>query len=273
MSHPADPFPIAAMLTSLPLDFGPAARQAAALGFHSVDVVGLAERPTEHLEALAETGLLVSCAAVGRGLPDGAALDSALVERRRAAVEEVRRQVADAARLGATHCYVVPGLDTGADGVRRFGDSCVHLAEHAAGLMVRLCVEHVPGRALPTAAATLAWLAELRHDNLFLLLDTGHCLMTGEDAADVVRRAGQRMGYVHCDDNDGAGDLHWPLLVGRLTRDGLRELCLALRSVGYRGPLSLELNPANADPVGALREGKDLLEGICRLAAGRRPAS
>jgi D-psicose/D-tagatose/L-ribulose 3-epimerase len=128
--------------------------------------------------------------------------------------------------------------------------------------MVRLCVEHVPGRGLATAAATLAWLDELRHDNLFLLIDTGHCLMTREDAADVVRRAGARLGYVHCDDNDGVGDLHWPLLTGRLTRDGLGALGAALRSVGYRGPLSLELNPTNTDPVGALREGKELLEAL-----------
>ena len=100
------------------------------------------------------------------------------------------------------------------------------------------------------------------HPNLALLLDIGHCLISREEPADVVRRAGSRLGYVHLDDNDGQGDLHWPLLTGRLTRDGLRELGAALRSVGYRGPLSLELNPANADPVAALREGKGLLETV-----------
>jgi sugar phosphate isomerase/epimerase len=250
------------MLTSLPLDFESAARQAAALGFQHVDVVGLADRPAAHREALADAGLLVSCAAVGRGLPQGHTLDAAHVEDRRAAVEEVKRHITDAAQLGATHCYLVPGLDGGADALRRFADSCTHLANHAAGRMVRLCVEHVPGRALATAAATLDWLEGLRHDNLFLLLDTGHCLMTSEDAAAVVRRAGPPLGYVHCDDNDGAGDLHWPLLTGRLTRDGLRALGSALRSVGYRGPLSLELSPTNADPVAALREGKELLQTL-----------
>jgi sugar phosphate isomerase/epimerase len=256
------PFPVAVLLTSLPLDFAEAARQASLLGFKYVDVVGLSERPAAHREALADADLLVSCAAVGRGLPEGHTLDAAGIEMRRAAVEEVKRQVADAAGLGATHCYVVPGLETGADALRRFADSCAHLADHAAGRMVRFCVEHVPGRALPTATATLAWLEDAGHDNLSLLLDTGHCLMTKEDAAEVVRRGGARLGYVHCDDNDGAGDLHWPLLSGRLTRDGLRGLGAALRSVGYRGPLSLELNPANADPVAALREGKELLETV-----------
>jgi sugar phosphate isomerase/epimerase len=84
----------------------------------------------------------------------------------------------------------------------------------------------------------------------------------------VVRRAGSRLGYVHCDDNDGAADLHWPLLTGRLTRDGLRALCATLRAVNYRGPLSLELSPKNADPVGALRAGKELLEAILGETAG-----
>jgi len=156
----------------------------------------------------------------------------------------------------------VPGLDPSARGLHHFADSCAALADYAAGRMVRLCVEHIPGRALPTAARTLDWLDELRHDNLFLLVDTGHCLMTNEDAAQVVRRAGRRLGYVHCDDNDGVGDLHWPLLTGRLTRDGLEALFGALREIGYRAPVSLELNPQNADPVAALRDGKALLEAF-----------
>ena len=254
------PFPISVLLTSLPLPFEDAVRQAAALGFTHVDVVGLAERPAAHLDALADAGLLVSCAAVGRGLAQGQALDAAPAADRRAAVEEVKRHIADAARLGATHCYVVPGLH--AEGLERFAVSCAHLADYAAGRMVRLCVEPIPGRALPTAAGVLAWLDRLGHDHLFLLLDTGHCLMAGEDAADIVRRAGPRLGYVHCDDNDGASDLHWPLLTGRLTRDDLRRLCAALRKMGYGGPLSLEFSPNNADPVAALRAGKELLEAL-----------
>jgi len=80
------PLPISVLLTSLPLDFEPAVRQVSALGFRYVDVVGCAERPPAHRDALAETGLLVACAAVGRGLPDGTTLDAAAVECRRMAV-------------------------------------------------------------------------------------------------------------------------------------------------------------------------------------------
>jgi sugar phosphate isomerase/epimerase len=258
---------VSAMLTSVPLDFEPAAGQAAALGFRHVDVVALAERPASHREALAETALLVSCAAVGRGLADGHTLDAADVAARRAALDAMKRQVADAAALGATHCYVVPGLDSSADGLRRFGEACGLLAGFAAQRMVRLCVEHIPGRALPTAAGTLAWLGEIRHENLALLLDVGHCLMSGEDPAGMVALAGPRLGYVHFDDNDGQNDLHWPLLAGRLTEDTLRSVLAALRAAGYNGALALELNPASADPLRVLGEGRALLERLAGIAA------
>jgi sugar phosphate isomerase/epimerase len=259
---------VSAMLTSLPLDFEPAARQAAALGFTHVDVVALAQRPASHREALAETGLLVSCAAVGRGLAEGHTLDAVVATDRRAALDEIKRQVADAASLGATHCYVVPGMDGSADGLVRFGESCSLLADFAVQRMVRLCVEHIPGRALPTAAGTLAWLEEIRHENLALLLDVGHCLLSGEDAAGIVDQAGPRLGYVHFDDNDGQSDLHWPLLTGRLTEDSLRSVPAALRSGGYDGALALELNPTGADPLQALGDGKALLERLAGITTG-----
>jgi sugar phosphate isomerase/epimerase len=250
---------LSTLLTSLPLDFEPAVRQAADLGFTHVDVVALADRPPAHLDALADTGLLVACAAVGRGLPEGHTLDTADVATRRAALEEMKRQVTDAARLGAPCCYVVPGKDGSPNGLERFREACVLLADHAAGLRVRLCVEHIPGRALAAVVTTLQWLKRVGHGNLALLLDVGHCLISDEDPAQAVAAAGERLGYVHLDDNDSVGDLHWPLLTGRLTSDMLDAVVAELRMQNYAGALSLELNPGNADPVAALREGKKLL--------------
>jgi sugar phosphate isomerase/epimerase len=257
---------VSAMLTSLPFDFEPAARQAVALGFTHVDVVALSQRPASHREALADTGVLVSCAAVGRGLPDGHTLDAVAATDRRAALDEMKRQVADAASLGATHCYVVPGMDSSADGLLRFGEACHLLADFAGQRMVRLCVEHIPGRGLPTATGTLAWLEQIHHENLSLLLDVGHCLLSGEDAAGIVAQAGPRLGYVHFDDNDGQSDLHWPLLAGRLTEDGLRSVLAALRMAEYDRALALELNPAGAEPFQVLRAGKAILERLAGIA-------
>jgi sugar phosphate isomerase/epimerase len=126
--------------------------------------------------------------------------------------------------------------------------------------MVRLCVEPIPGRALPSAAAALDWLARVNHGNLALLLDTGHCLISREDPAEVVHQAGKRLGYVHLDDNDGQGDLHWPLFTGVLTEIQLAACLMALHEQGYRGALSLELKAES--PIAALRDGKAVVERL-----------
>src|SRR5262249_1323512 len=153
------------------------------------------------------------------GLPEGQSLDASVIDDRRAAVETVRRQIADAARLGATRGYVVPGLDPRTAALERFADSCWALADYAGSRMVRLCLAHMPGRALAGVAAVLTWLEEMQHGNLALLLDVGHCLLSHEDAKAAVVQAGSRLGYVHFDDNDGVADLHLPLLKGKLTEE------------------------------------------------------
>jgi sugar phosphate isomerase/epimerase len=253
-------WPLAAFLTSLPLDFAAAVKQAADLGFTHVEVVAETDRPASHLEALADSGVVVACASLGRGLPQGHTLDAADAQVRRTTLRLLERQISDAARLGATVAYIVPGTQADETSLTYFAESCTLLADFAAGRMVRLCVEHVPGRALPTAAATLDFLERLGHPNLALLLDVGHCLISGEDMAAMVRRANQRLGHVHLDDNDGVGDLHWPLLTGRLTERHLRDLFAALRAANYLGAFSLELKPGKADPVAALRDSKKVVE-------------
>jgi sugar phosphate isomerase/epimerase len=253
---------VSLMLTSLPADFSAAARQAAALGFTHVDVIALEQRPQAELDVLAETGLAVACASLGRGLPEGCAPDAAAADQRRTALDVLKRQVADAALLGATHAYVAPGTDTSPEALVRFGEVCALLADYAAQRMIRLCVEHFPGRALPGVATTLAWLGQIRHPNLSLLLDVGHCLISGEDPAQAVRQAGERLGYTQFDDNDGSQDLHWPLLTGRLTEETLRATLAALAAGPYRGALALELNARNPEPGVAAGQGKALLERL-----------
>jgi sugar phosphate isomerase/epimerase len=258
----ASPWPLAAFATSLPGEFAEVLAQIAALGFSHVDLVAEVDRPAAHREALADSGLLVSCMALGRHLPPGHTLDAADVGVRRATLELLQRQVADAACLGATTAYLVPGTNADTTALICFAEGCALLADYAAARMVRLCVEHIPGRALPTAARTLDWLEQVGHAHLGLLLDVGHCLISGEDAAAVAQRAGERLGYIHLDDNDGFGDLHWPLFTGRLTQQQLADVMTALRTIGYRGALALELNPATPRPVDALCDGKILVERL-----------
>jgi hypothetical protein len=50
-----------------------------------------------------------------------------------------------------------------------------------------------------------------------------------------------------------------------LTELTLRVLGKALGEHGYRGAVSLELKPGNADPVAALRESKEIAERLLGL--------
>ncbi len=258
------PWPLAVFATSLPGTFAAALGQIAVLGFTHVDLVAEVDRSIEQLEELADSGLLVSCLALGRQLPAGHGLDAADVGIRRATLALLQRQIVDAARLGATTAYLVPGFDTSATALSCFAEGCALLADYAAARKVRLCIEHVPGRALPTAAVTLGWLQQVGHPHLGLLLDVGHCLLSNEDAAVVVQQAGEWLGYVHLDDNDGIRDLHWPLLTGRLTQPQLADMMTALQAIGYRGTLSLEFNPTTAHPLEALHDSKRIVEQAMR---------
>ena len=74
---------LSVLLTSLPLAFPAALHQARQLGFRYVDVVAETDRPADHLDALADSGLLVWSAALGKHLPPDWALDAPGVTTRR----------------------------------------------------------------------------------------------------------------------------------------------------------------------------------------------
>lgn len=253
---------LSVLLPSFGVDFAASLQKAVELGFTHVDVVATTSRTAEELSALADSGLIVSCAALGKGMPEGQALDGEPLAERRGALDTVKRQLEDAALLGATTAYLVPGLGPRPDDLRRFTDACQLLADHAAARMIRLCVEHVPGRALAEVRQVLHWLQASKHANLYLLLDIGHCLITQENAADAVREAGARLGHVHFDDNDGVKDLHLPLFAGKLQSSDLQAVMVALRSTNYAGGLSLELNSENPAPCEGVRASKEILDRL-----------
>jgi len=270
MTKPVRHYPLSTTLPSPPLDFEDALTQVSLCGFAYADMVAVAERPAKHLDALADSGVIVSCGALGRGLAPDQSLDSASVTVRRATLDILKQQVADIARLGATHAYLIPGRDNSSDGLARYGEACQLLADYAGQRMVTLCVEHFPETALPSAGAALEWLEKVDHDNLGLLIDVGHCLISNEDPSAIVAQAGNRLRYVHLDDNDGINDLHAPLLsTGKLTEAMLRKVLSALAHSNYEGKLALELKAPSAE---TLRLQRELLERLLREARGKDPA-
>ncbi len=230
------------------------------LGFAHIDVQALTYTTPSIQAQIDALGMRMRCVGLSFNMEEGAALDSADATARRRAVEHVERGLDQAASSHIDTAYVVPGDED--DLLGYFSESLIAIADMAAARQIALGVEHFPGKALPTAAGTLAYLEDLAHDNLYLLLDSGHLQISGEDPAAVIAQAGSRLGYAHLDDNDGRSDLHWALCDGVLTRTALRDLLVALNGSAYAGPVSLELHPTLPDPVAALRESVAIVRDI-----------
>lgn len=153
--------------------------------------------------------------------------------------------------------------------LKEFTATVSELAGDAAQKGIKLCVENTPGRALPTARETLSFVEEIKHPNLYLLLDVGHTLLSKEKPWEIVRAAGDRLGYIHLNDNDGRRDRHWPLLEGRLTSQDLGRILDALKQVGYSGTLALELKGDLASIISGLSRNRNLLMRIQEPAEPR----
>ncbi len=232
-------------------------------GLRWVDVRPFAHAGKQGTDGLRDAGLSVSCVAASVALPEDVSLDSADAKISAAAIEHAIRGLDHASHLQAKTAYLIPDLDTSTKALARFAQALETLAEQAAQRGMRLCIEHAPGRALPTAADTLQFVRDIAHPNLYLLLDIGHLLMTSENPDGVIASAEDRLGYVHLDDNDGVGDLHLSLLDGVMTQDFLDSTFAALEGIGYDSAVSLELNPDLPDPLEAIRRSRQIILDTC----------
>ncbi len=225
--------------------------------FHYIDVEPDTLSSPEALQKLRELGLKVSCVALDHNLPEGASLDGDNPDRLRRAIDHLKQALEATREMGAGVAYVRPGSKT--KSLRAYRSSLAELADDASKKGIKLCVEHVPGSALPTVKETLGFIEATAHPGLYLLLDTGHALISREQPAEAVRMAGLRLGYVQLNDNDGKKDRHWALLDGRLTEQDLARMIEALEHVGYAGTLGLEIENVRPSLISALARNRNLL--------------
>ena len=158
-----------------------------------------------------------------------------------------------AAKIGAEFSYVIPGPEEEGLDLSILAHHYEDLAQHGQNRGVKVGIEHFPNTYFPTIATTLKFIKEVNHPNLYLLFDIGHAQISKEDPAEVLPEAGDRLGYVHLDDNDGKEDLHLSLTDGVQNEDDLAALFGVLQQIGYDGPVSLELHPKLPDPFEALQ--------------------
>jgi sugar phosphate isomerase/epimerase len=210
-------------------------------------------------EQLASLGVRVSCCGITpMTMAPGISLGSLSTADAGRAIPYYTGAIRRAASLGARWVYMVtPGQRVGES--LQYVRSMVRLSEEAAGASVKLCVEPHPGRALSNYAEVMRFLDSAKAANLYALLDLGHMLLTGEDIPATTRMLGDRIGYVHVDDNDGKTDRHLGLLEGVIGPAALEVFLDALAATPYRGPLAIELSNALPSPVTTLVSSRDYL--------------
>ncbi len=215
---------------------------------------GIADR--RQLESL---GVRVSCCGITpMTMASGLSLDTLATADAGRALPYYSGAIQRAAALGAKWVYMVTPqarVGTSPEYVR----SMARLADDAAAAGVKLCVEPHPGRALSNYSEVARLLDGARSPNLYALLDLGHMPLAGEDIPATVRTLGDRIGYVHVDDNDGKSDRHFGLLEGILKPAALESFLDALAGVSYQGPLALELSKSLPSPVSSLVASRDFL--------------
>lgn len=234
---------VAFCLWGLPDHPAVATEFAAAAGFQSVDV-----RPGYSRLLDTERTLPITCMAVAHLMPEGALLDATSEPARQVAVDHVRAGIFEAQSLGIPDVYLAPPATPDAPALAAYRESALSLADEARRAGVRLGIEHFPGRGLATVRETIDFITTCGHANLYLLLDIGHNQIAGESVAESIQAAGDRLQYVHVNDNDARSDLHLGLLEGVQDEAWVSDALRAVVESPYDGPVSVEVNMALDHP-------------------------
>ncbi|MEX0763033.1 MAG: sugar phosphate isomerase/epimerase family protein [Dehalococcoidia bacterium] len=209
--------------------------------------------------SLAGMGVRLACAGITpMRMAPGISLSSLATEDAGRALPYLAGAIQRASKLGARRAYMVTPPER-VGGRPEYVQSLRRLADEAGEVGVGLCVEPHPGRALSDYTEVMRLLDGAGSDNLYALLDLGHLLITGEDPAATVRMLGDRIGYVHIDDNDGKADRHFGLLEGVLKPHVVDSFLDALAAVGYDRPVSIELSRSLPSPVASLVASRDYI--------------
>ncbi len=161
-----------------------------------------------------------------------------------------------AAKMGARYPVVHPicPLNTG-DPLFRAGDEDIFglnrrmyqkLVSAASDLGLNILIENLfaDGPSMEAVPCWSTYPRELNHlmdefPGLFICLDSGHAVITGQDPADLVYQFGSRIRALHLHGNDRIHDLH---LTPFETADmNWEPFCKALRDIRYRGTINMEV--------------------------------
>ncbi len=241
-------------------------RRLQALGFDMVDLRPDCWNGIDQ-DDLQRLGIVVPCTGVTpMQMAPGLSLDSLATPSADAALPYFTNALERSASIGATCAYMTTP-DRGAGEEPAYVRSMSKLGDRAASLGMKLCVEPSPGRALADYTETMRLIDNAGSEGLFALLDLGHLLLTGEDPPATIKALGDRLGYVHVDDNDGQSDAHYGLMEGVMSEKYLYGFLDALADSPYKGPLAIEIKSDLPSPLLSLVRSRNLIAEWA-LAAG-----
>ncbi|MBH53589.1 MAG: hypothetical protein CMI18_04500 [Opitutaceae bacterium] len=237
-------------------------QEVADLGFAAADIQPQMQKANSSRSTLQSLGLEVTSVAASFGAPINHNFAHENPDEVQQLADHLKSGIKHAANIGVNFCYVIPGPERENKDLSSIAPHYRDLAQFGHEQGVKIGIEHFPNTYLPTVSLTLDFINEINHPNLYLLFDIGHAQISKEDPAEVLPLAGDRLGFVHLDDNDGKEDLHLSLTEGVQSEDDLRNFFQVLDSMGYNGPVSLELHPNLPNPREALRRSKQIVDRI-----------
>ncbi len=240
----------------------PIAEKVAEIGY---DFIELPVRAPETVDAdalskiLQANDLFCTCAFVHSLETDIANEDPAVAKKGEALMLEALSKVRDlgATRMvGGMHSALSKFSEQRTEAGRNNAIAALRkVAERAKKMGIILCLEALnryESNFMNTAAQLRALIADIGADNVYCHLDTFHMNIEESDPARALRKAGDRLGYVHVAENYrgylGTGSIDFT------------SIFRALGDMGYDGPISLEVfssavvNPAHSARLAIWRE-------------------
>jgi sugar phosphate isomerase/epimerase len=142
----------------------------------------------------------------------------------------------------------------------RLTAGCRHLCDHAGRLGQRLAFEPEPGMFVDTMPRFAELVRRVEHPAFGLTLDVGHLHCLGEMPAEPhIRQWRERLWNIHIEDMRAG--VHDHLMFGEGDMD-FGEVMRALKGVGYRGGVHVELSRHSHDAVETARKALAFLRGV-----------
>ncbi len=184
---------------------------------------------------------------------------------RRIRVEHTKRCLTLARELGAACITTEPGgpVEPGASwskALALFVEEIKPVAEHAEKEGVLLLVEPEPGLLLETMDQFLEFRQLLDSPAVGLNFDIGHAFCVGDDPATTIPRLAEHIRHIHLEDI-AVTRVHQHLVPGDGAIDFTATL-RAIRSIDYRGWVTIELYPYIENPDEAARRGRHYIQEI-----------